>query len=97
MGELEHSFYLRLDVEAASLEDAERKLGEALDVMEGVQGSIYVIPEQQQRGAVSRAEKAERELREFQEGLTKALNAHGVPAMPSWPEAIDYLARHAGQ
>jgi hypothetical protein len=37
------------------------------------------------------------DLREFQEGLTKALNEHGVPAMPSWREAIDWLAAHGGQ
>jgi hypothetical protein len=35
-------------------------------------------------------------LREFQDELTKALNAHGVPAMPSWQDAIDYLATHGG-
>ncbi len=28
---------------------------------------------------------------EFQEKLTQALNAAGVPAQPSWQEAIDYL------
>lgn len=33
-------------------------------------------------------------LAEFQEGLTSALNRHGVPAMPSWDAAIDWLAEH---
>jgi len=32
--------------------------------------------------------------RRFQEGLTAALNAYGVPAMPSWRAAIDYLAEN---
>jgi hypothetical protein len=32
------------------------------------------------------------EHREFVDGLTEALNAHGVPAMPSWRDAIDWLA-----
>ncbi len=32
--------------------------------------------------------------RRFQEGLTEALNAHGVPAKPSWRAAIDHLAEH---
>ena len=32
------------------------------------------------------------EYRAFVEGLTQALNEHGVPAMPSWREAIDWLA-----
>ena len=35
-------------------------------------------------------------LDEFRDGLTEALNAHGVPAM-GWREAIDYLARRGGQ
>jgi hypothetical protein len=34
------------------------------------------------------------ELAKFQEGLTRALNRHGVPAMPSWDAAIDWLAEH---
>jgi hypothetical protein len=34
------------------------------------------------------------ELAEFQEGLTRALNRHNVPAMPSWDAAIDWLAAH---
>lgn len=37
------------------------------------------------------------EHRAFVAALTEALTAHGVPAMPSWREAIDYLARHGGQ
>jgi len=36
-------------------------------------------------------------LTEFQEGLTRALNRHGVPAMPSWDAAIDWLAEHGGR
>lgn len=32
------------------------------------------------------------ELAEFQEELSRALNEAGVSAMPSWQEAIDYLA-----
>jgi hypothetical protein len=39
-------------------------------------------------------ERLQEEHREFVDGLTGALNAHGVPAMPSWREAIDYLALH---
>lgn len=50
----------------------------------------------QLRGAVERAEQAERELRGFVDGLTEALNDHGVPAMPSWGDAIDWLAAHGG-
>lgn len=37
-------------------------------------------------------ERLRTEYRAFVDGLTEALNAHGVPAMPSWREAIDYLA-----
>lgn len=33
----------------------------------------------------------------FLEGLTEALNAHGVPAMASWREAIDWLAANGGR
>lgn len=33
---------------------------------------------------------------EFVEALTTKLSSLGVPAMPSWPEAIDYLAEHGG-
>jgi hypothetical protein len=43
--DLTYSFHLRLDVEAESYEDAERKLGEALDAMDDVPASIYVVPE----------------------------------------------------
>lgn len=32
---------------------------------------------------------------EFIDGLTAKLNEAGVPAMPSWPEAIDWLAERA--
>jgi hypothetical protein len=39
----------------------------------------------------------QRALAEFQEGLTRALNEHGVPAMPSWQAAIDWLAEHGGR
>jgi hypothetical protein len=34
------------------------------------------------------------EAAEFRDGLTRALNRHGVPAMPSWDAAIDWLAEH---
>lgn len=40
-----------------------------------------------------RADESERALRQFQAGLTDALRVHNVPAMPSWPEAIHWLAR----
>lgn len=36
-------------------------------------------------------------LNEFRAGLTAALDAHGVPAMPSWREAIDWLAANGGR
>jgi hypothetical protein len=36
-------------------------------------------------------EAAEAKYREFVDGLTEALNDAGVPAMPSWPDAIEYL------
>src|SRR5690349_1155820 len=45
-------------------------------------------------GAVARAEEAERDLRLFQAGLTDVLRAYNVPAMPSWSEAIHWLAKH---
>ncbi len=35
--------------------------------------------------------------RRFQEGLTEALNAYGVPAKTSWRAAIDHLAEHGGR
>ncbi len=34
----------------------------------------------------------ETNLNEFRDGLTDALNAHGVPATPSWRAALDWLA-----
>ena len=37
-------------------------------------------------------ECGDRALADFQEALTRALNEAGVPAMPSWQAAIDYLA-----
>jgi hypothetical protein len=52
--------------------------------------STPMVPAEQLRGAVQA-------LGEFRDGLTEALNAHGVPAMPSWREAIDWLAAHGGQ
>lgn len=52
---------------------------------------------QQHQGAVARADAAEGELRQFQAGLTDALRAHNVPAMPRWADAIHWLARHGGQ
>jgi hypothetical protein len=51
---------------------------------------IEVVPATQLAGAVE-------ERREFVEGLTRALSDHGVPAMPSWREAIDWLAANGGQ
>jgi hypothetical protein len=36
---------------------------------------------------------ANRRYDDFIEGLTAKLNAAGVPAMPSWSDAIDYLIR----
>jgi hypothetical protein len=44
---------------------------------------------QQLRGAVE-------EHRAFVQALTDALAEHGVLAMPSWREAIDWLAAHGG-
>lgn len=41
-------------------------------------------------------ERLRAEHQEFVEQLTEALAAHGVPAMPSWREAIDYLATRGG-
>lgn len=43
--------------------------------------------------AERRALDAEAEYRDFLENLTRALNDAGVPAMPSWPDAIAYLVR----
>lgn len=47
--------------------------------------------------ALLEAQTARYTLDGFRDGLTKALNDHGVPAMPSWPAAIDYLAEHGGR
>lgn len=46
--------------------------------------------------AEAELERVRVEHREFVDGLTAALQAHGVPAMPSWRDAIDYLARNGG-
>jgi hypothetical protein len=55
---------------------------------------VEVVPADACREAVERAEEAERALRVFQSGLTDALRVHNVPPMPSWPEAIHWLARN---
>jgi hypothetical protein len=51
-----------------------------------------------------RASKAEAEMErlrerhyDFTEELSRALNEHGVPSMPSLRAAIDYLAAHGGK
>jgi hypothetical protein len=46
--------------------------------------------------AFERERAARAEHRAFVEGLTKALDAHGVPSMP-WPDAIDWLAAHGSR
>jgi hypothetical protein len=51
---------------------------------------VEFVPAEQLRAAVE-------EHHAFVEALTQALNAHGVPAMPSWPEAIDWLAANGGR
>lgn len=37
------------------------------------------------------------DYREFLDALTARLNAAGVPAMPSWPDAIDWLIEKANR
>jgi hypothetical protein len=64
---------------------------DAADVIALVQESF--VPRAIHRGAVERAEKAERDLRSFQAGLTDVLRVYNVPAMPSWADAIHWLAR----
>lgn len=39
--------------------------------------------------------QSDKDYREFIEGLTAKLQAAGVPAMPSWPDAIDWLIEKA--
>lgn len=57
-----------------------------------------VVLRPSEREAALKAEilRLQAQHRAFVDGLTDALNSHGVPAMPSWREAIDYLARHGG-
>lgn len=42
-----------------------------------------------------RAQAAHAKYERFIEELTAKLNAAGVPAMPSWPDAIDWLIERA--
>lgn len=51
--------------------------------------SVEYVRADAYRGAVE-------EHRAFVDALTQALNDHGVPAMPSWREAIDWLAANGG-
>lgn len=47
--------------------------------------------------AIAERDAAREEHRAFIDSLTAALNAKGVPAMPSWQAAIDYLAEHGDE
>lgn len=53
------------------------------------------LPEAQERFKRAERERddARRAFAEFRDGLTEALNAAGVPACPTWPEAINTLVR----
>jgi hypothetical protein len=57
--------------------------------------SYVALPEAQERfeRAERECDEAKRALSEFRDGLTAALNAAGVPASPSWAEAINHLVR----
>ena len=69
-----------------------------------VPGTGKVFPAavgQMARGAAERIRELEAEVAaekerhaEFVEGLTRSLQRRGVPAMPSWEGALDYLQRH---
>jgi hypothetical protein len=62
---------------------------------------IEVMPVAEHEAALARVERerdeARRDLNGFRDGLTAALNAMGVPAMPSWPAAMEWIAERLAE